>query len=179
MKAPTPISSSLPVYMSVLLHLLSSLCFSSLPSQPPSSSPQLHSGLYCAATAWVSPPEVCSCIRLPEAGRFTPVAQLKNILEENKDMEALFLNTCLFYSVVLWWALEIRSQVLWMKFVIWKPQIVGKGTVKHWCVPRPFTTQIISISVLRPSSVSSGIIKLDQIPFKLPRPTQRANTIGV
>lgn len=36
---------------------------------------------YLVATAWVSPPEVRSWIRLPEAGRSTPVAQLKNILE--------------------------------------------------------------------------------------------------
>lgn len=40
--------------------------------------------LYGAALVCVSPPEVSSCIRLPEAGRLTPVAQLKNILWRKK-----------------------------------------------------------------------------------------------
>lgn len=46
---------------------------------------------YCAATAWVSPPEVRSWIRLPEAGRSTPVAQLKNILESNKTLKSMIM----------------------------------------------------------------------------------------
>lgn len=46
---------------------------------------------YWAATAWVSPPEVRSWIRLPEAGRSTPVAQLKNILESNKTLKSMIM----------------------------------------------------------------------------------------
>lgn len=88
-------SSSLPVDIPVCLPIASSL-----PPLPPSSLPQLHLVFYCTGTTWVSPPEDRSCIRLPETGRFTPVAQLKNILEENKDTEAVFWNTGLFLSAV-------------------------------------------------------------------------------
>lgn len=93
--SPSPHPPPPPLHQSISLcspspHLsLLAASPSFFPSQPPSPSPQLHSVLYCTATAWVSPPEVSSCIRLPEAGRFVPVAQLKNILEENKDMEAM------------------------------------------------------------------------------------------
>lgn len=38
----------------------------------------IRPSLYCADTACVSPAEVNSCMRVPEAGRSTPVAQLKN-----------------------------------------------------------------------------------------------------
>lgn len=59
--------------VSVSIHL-----YRFLPTNP---HPHLYSCsvLYWAATAWVSPPEVTSSMRLPEDGRFTPVAQLKNI----------------------------------------------------------------------------------------------------
>lgn len=74
---------SVPVTISLLsLHLSHS-------SQP--LTPCLHSVLYGVTTTWVSPPEVSSCIRVPVAGRSTPVAQLWNILEEHKDSEAIFL----------------------------------------------------------------------------------------
>lgn len=57
--------------------------------------------LYCTGTAWVSPPEVRSCIRLPETGRFTPVAQLKNILEENKRYGSHILKHCCMTSCLM------------------------------------------------------------------------------
>lgn len=64
--------------VSVSIHL-----YRFLPTNP---HPHLYSCsvLYWAATAWVSPPEVTSSMRLPEDGRFTPVAQLKNILRREK-----------------------------------------------------------------------------------------------
>ena len=77
--------SSLYLCSSLSPHLAACSSFPTNPLPPPS--PQLLSVLYCVGTAWVSPPEVCSCIRLPEAGRLVPVAQLKNNLQETRKLK--------------------------------------------------------------------------------------------
>lgn len=83
---------SVPLPPNHLLVSLPSICSFRLPSLSLVSitaSTQLSPVHYGAATAWVSPPVVTSCIRVPEAGRSDPAAQLKNILEENKDVETM------------------------------------------------------------------------------------------
>lgn len=104
----SPLSFTLYFIPFLYLHTTSSslspsFCSSRLPSLSPVSitaSTQLSPAHYGVATAWVSPPVVTSCIRVPEAGRSDPVAQLKNILEENKDVETMpFEQSCVSASI--------------------------------------------------------------------------------
>lgn len=149
-----------PLFTFIVLHAL----FYSLPFPlifpPPrlvlpstSSSPQFSPAHYWVAVAWVSPALVTSCIRLPEAGRSTPVAQLKKVLQEKVQVQGWAW--LLFAKKTKKLLYHESNQFHWIYFTHNKWDTEASSGISILC------HQIISISGLRPSSISEGIIKLD------------------
>lgn len=123
------------------------------------SSQQFSPAHYWAAVAWVSPALVTSCIRLPEAGRSTPVAQLKKVLQEKVQVQGwawlLFVKKQQKKTKTFIPPWHESNQFHWIYFTHNKWDTEASSGISILC------HQIISISGLRPSSVSEGIIKLD------------------
>lgn len=131
--------------VSVSIHL-----YRFLPTNP---HPHLHSCsvLYWAATAWVSPPEVTSSMRLPEDGRFTPVAQLKNILRRKKKKWKNFLSSWIksptpfhvnsyilyVYNVLNLPVVVLSKCVCFFLFICWSQG--GRDVSGRWATPQSYS----------------------------------------